>query len=73
MEVVSGVENKSYEEWMRELVLSSLENSRLRGYLIALYNYLKGGHSEVGVSLFCHVAGEKMRGNGLKFYIGGSD
>ncbi|KAK4828075.1 hypothetical protein QYF61_023135 [Mycteria americana] len=68
--MMKGLEGKTYEERLRSLVLFSLEKRRLKGELITVYNFLKGGSRVGGADLLSLVTSNRIRGNGMKLHQG---
>jgi len=68
--MIRGLEYLSYEDRLRELGLFTLENRRLRGDLIAAFQYLKGAYRKDGEALFTRVCSDGTRGNGSKLKEG---
>ncbi|CAM4539814.1 unnamed protein product [Lepidochelys olivacea] len=69
--IIRGLGHMTYEERLRELGLFSLQKRRVRGDLIAAFNYLNEGSKEDGAWPFSVVADDRTSSNGLKLQWGG--
>jgi len=64
--MVRGLEHLSYDKRLRELGLFSLEKRRLRGDLIAAFQYLKGTYRKDGENIVSRACCNRTRSNGFK-------
>ena len=69
-EMISGLEHLCCGDRLRELGLFSLEKRRLRGHLIAAFQYLKGPYKKDGDRVFSRACRYRTRGNGFKLKEG---
>ncbi|KAK4816357.1 hypothetical protein QYF61_015671 [Mycteria americana] len=68
--LVEGLEGMSYEERLRTLDLSSLEERRLRGDLIGLDSFLRRGSGERAADLSSLGSSDRTHGNGSELRQG---
>lgn len=59
--LVNWGDSSQLESWLREMGLFKPGEKKPQGQLIALYNCLRGGHSQVGASLFSVTNDERKK------------
>ena len=60
--MIRGLQHLPYKDRLRELGLFSLEKRRLRGDLIAAFQYLNGAYKQEGSKLFERVGNSRTKG-----------
>jgi len=68
--MIRGLEHLSCEERLREVGLFHLEKRRLRGDLIAAFQYLKGAYRKDGENIFSRACCDRTMSNGFKLREG---
>ena len=69
--MIQGMEHLSCEDRLRELRLFNLEKRRLRGDLIAAFQYLKESYRKEGDRLLSRLCYDRERGNCFKLKVVG--
>ena len=64
--MIRGLEHLSCEDRLSELGLFSLEKRRLRGDLLAAFQYLTGAYRKDGEGLFTRACSDRTRVNGFQ-------
>jgi len=64
--MIQGLEHLCYKERLSKLGLFSLEKTRLRGHLIAAFQYMKRAYKKAGEGLFTRAWSDRTRGNSFK-------
>ncbi|KAK4818784.1 LOW QUALITY PROTEIN: hypothetical protein QYF61_019130 [Mycteria americana] len=68
--MITGLEQLSCEDGLRELRLFRLEKRKLWEHLRAAFQYLKGAYRKDGEGLLIRDCSDRTRGNGFKLKVG---